>query len=317
MKNLKLIFVTVFAVFCFTGFNAHAADKFFGIGPVPIPIKIPMPIVPSFQQDIYFTIRPDFRRCISPMCGGWFVSAVNRKVFMCLDGTIKRECYVSTEKINISGLSDAQVAELRQAMSESKVLIGGYLSNVVAYGLLEINNAWLSVSDHPPEGRFVNVTDNGIRCITEPCPSYDGQILNRHAVKNLAGYDLDMVGASDEQLAMAQEAIDSDSGLPMAGRFVEITGPAGSAQGIVASQFYLKVESTKPKMCAPTGCSGQICSDTDVITTCEWRPEYACYRSASCSAQGNGDCGWVMDDELRRCLANLAVFPLLRPDATR
>jgi len=54
-----------------------------------------------------------------------------------------------------------------------------------------------------------------------------------------------------------------------------------------------------------------------VITTCEWRPEYACYRNTSCSAQSNGDCGWVMDDELRRCLANSAIFPLLQPDATK
>jgi len=236
---------------------------------------------------------------------------------MCSDGTVKQECYVSTERINIPDLSDAQIARLRQAMSESKVLIQGYLSNVAAYGLLEINNAWLSASDQPPKGKFINVTDNGIRCITEPCPGYDGQILNRYLIKSLSGYDLGMVGASDEQLVLAQEAINSENGLPLAGHFIEVTGPAGSAQGIVASQFYLKIESTKPKMCAPTGCSGQICSDTDVVTTCEWRPEYACYGNASCSTQSNGDCGWVMDDELRRCLANSALFPFLQPDVIK
>lgn len=54
--------------------------------------------------------------------------------------------------------------------------------------------------------------------------------------------------------------------------------------------------------CRRTGCSGQICSDEDVITTCEWREEYACYRSASCERQADGECGWTMTDELRMCL---------------
>lgn len=306
--NLKSVLAIVFAIFCFTGFSAHAVDEFFGIKPITLPI----PIVPPVQ-DTYFTIKPDFRRCVAPICGGWFVNAVNRKMFKCLDGTVKKECYVGTEKINIPGLSNAVLAELRQAMGESKILIQGHLSNAIAYGVLEINNAWLSASDQSPDGKFVNVTDNGIRCITEPCPRYDGQILNRYLIKSLAGYDLSMVEANDEQLARARAAVNSENGLPMAGRFVEVTGPVSSAQGIAASQFYLKVENTKPKMCAPTGCSGQVCSDTDVITTCEWRPEYACFRSASCSTQDNGDCGWVMDDELRRCLANAAFSPFSQP----
>ncbi len=329
MKSLMSILITAFAIFCFSGFSAHAADDFYGAepAPLPIPIEIPIPTVPTIPiptipgvsplKGTYFTVKPDFRRCVSPICGGWFVSAVNRKIFICPDGSVKQECYVAEEKINIPGLSDIQLAELRQAMSESKVLIQGRLSNAVAYGVLEVNKAWLSASDQPPKGIFVTVTDNGIRCVAAPCPSYDGQILNRYFSKSLASYDLSMVEASDEQFVLAQEAVNSENGLPMAGKFVEVAGPAGSAQGIAASQFYLKVESTKPKMCFPTGCSGQICSDTDVITTCEWRPEYACFRNASCSTQNNGDCGWVMDDELRRCLANSALFPLLQPETTR
>ncbi len=307
MKNLHVIFVTALAVLCLLSFNTYAVED--------SPAIKPTPITPS--ADSYFTIRPDYRRCVSPICGGWFVNAVNLRAMKCLNGSVQQECYVGTDKINIPGLSTTQTAELRQAMSESKVLIQGNLSDRVAYGLLQINNAWLSASDQPPKGRFVSVTDNGIRCITHPCPSYDAQILNRRFVKSLASFDLSAVEASDEQLAMAQAAVNSEDGLPMAGRFVEVTGPAGSAQGMAASQFYLKVESKKPKMCMPTGCSGQICADSDVNTTCEWRPEYACYRSASCSTQRNGDCGWVMDDELKRCLANSAIIRLLPPRAIK
>lgn len=55
--------------------------------------------------------------------------------------------------------------------------------------------------------------------------------------------------------------------------------------------------------CRPTGCSSQVCADEDVITTCEYRPEYACYASAVCERQLNGECGWTMTEELANCLS--------------
>lgn len=54
--------------------------------------------------------------------------------------------------------------------------------------------------------------------------------------------------------------------------------------------------------CRPTGCSGQVCADHDVVTTCEFRPEYACYRTARCERQGDGTCGWTMTPQLQQCL---------------
>lgn len=57
--------------------------------------------------------------------------------------------------------------------------------------------------------------------------------------------------------------------------------------------------------CVRAGCSSQLCvdpSDAGVITTCEYRPEYACYNSARCERQRNGKCGWTQDRELRQCV---------------
>ena len=56
--------------------------------------------------------------------------------------------------------------------------------------------------------------------------------------------------------------------------------------------------------CRPTGCSGQVCSDEDVITTCEFRPEYACYKEsfAKCERQPGGQCGWTPNERLNQCL---------------
>jgi len=55
--------------------------------------------------------------------------------------------------------------------------------------------------------------------------------------------------------------------------------------------------------CRATGCSGQVCADRDVITTCEFRPEFVCYRTARCERQADGQCGWTMTPELQACLA--------------
>jgi hypothetical protein len=56
--------------------------------------------------------------------------------------------------------------------------------------------------------------------------------------------------------------------------------------------------------CRATGCSGTVCSAEDVVTTCEFRHEYACYQDAACAAQADGQCGWTMTPELEACLAD-------------
>lgn len=60
--------------------------------------------------------------------------------------------------------------------------------------------------------------------------------------------------------------------------------------------------------CAVAGCSGQLCVSADeagnIVTTCEYRSEYACYREASCEPQADGKCGWTPTPQLTQCLAN-------------
>ncbi|MBI3072324.1 MAG: hypothetical protein HYY84_09420 [Deltaproteobacteria bacterium] len=58
-----------------------------------------------------------------------------------------------------------------------------------------------------------------------------------------------------------------------------------------------------PAPCFKGGCSGQLCTDqAGAISTCEWRDEYACYRTATCERQTSGACGWTSTPELRTCL---------------
>jgi len=74
------------------------------------------------------------------------------------------------------------------------------------------------------------------------------------------------------------------------------------------------------KNCVRTGCSGQICADSDVVSTCEYQTRYACYKTATCERQSNGTCGWTQTEELKSCLTGgIAVPPIevtVAPQAT-
>lgn len=54
--------------------------------------------------------------------------------------------------------------------------------------------------------------------------------------------------------------------------------------------------------CRPTGCSGEICSDEDVISACVYKPEFACFKEAKCERQTGGECGWTETVALKSCL---------------
>ena len=70
----------------------------------------------------------------------------------------------------------------------------------------------------------------------------------------------------------------------------------------IAYQKSTKNTKTQKQDCIVTGCSGQICADRDVITTCEFLPEYACYKNTVCERQRDGECGWTETEELLSCI---------------
>lgn len=57
--------------------------------------------------------------------------------------------------------------------------------------------------------------------------------------------------------------------------------------------------------CYVGGCSGVSCSDDpNIMSTCEWRDEYSCYKNSStkCERQANGQCGWTQTSALTQCI---------------
>ncbi|MBW3015080.1 eight-cysteine-cluster domain-containing protein [Candidatus Woesearchaeota archaeon] len=55
--------------------------------------------------------------------------------------------------------------------------------------------------------------------------------------------------------------------------------------------------------CIVGGCSGTICSSKQagpIFSTCEWKPEYECYKEANCGCV-QGRCAWK-DGNLESCI---------------
>lgn len=56
--------------------------------------------------------------------------------------------------------------------------------------------------------------------------------------------------------------------------------------------------------CVISGCSSQICADRPFFSTCEWLPQYACFRETRCGRFGpEGTCTWEMTPGFAACLA--------------
>jgi eight-cysteine-cluster-containing protein len=82
-----------------------------------------------------------------------------------------------------------------------------------------------------------------------------------------------------------------------------MSGPSGKC--IATGWGSCKWEVIECPKCQVTGCSGQICADQEVITTCEYMPWYGCYKQSECGAFGaNGGCAWKQTPAFVACMAS-------------
>jgi hypothetical protein len=260
------------------------------------------------DESVYYSLRQDARKCVFPLCGGVFAQALNRLSTRCAEGRRRTECYAAEVDWSALNLSEAQANAAHAAISQGRVLIKGRLlkknyGNFGALGELKVDEAWEAATEAPAQGVFYRVASNNIVCIAAPCLSFREEKLNSPQHQDIAGIDLSRVGASASQLNAANAQLSQAEGLLAAAWHYTARGAAGKAKALRARQFYLPLSAESPQACYVGGCSGQLCSErSDAVSTCEYLPEYACYRSAQCERQGDGGCGWTPSAELQACL---------------
>ena len=260
----------------------------------------------------YYLVTPDYRRCAAPACGGFFYRLANATQTKCVDGTKQARCYAASADWTKLGLGQIGQDKVTAALGTfgTELLVRATIgrkdwgNGLGVFGNLNPREAWIAQGPNAPEGPLAKVEDSGVRCITFPCPSFREKKLNSSAAASLAEIGWAESGATDEQIGTALDKMHTD-GLIIAGARYTVTGPGGEGKARGVSQFYLRAtDEPVAKTCVVSGCSSQICADEPRISTCEFRPEYACYASATCEVQADGECGWTQTSELQACLAN-------------
>ena len=181
---------------------------------------------PVANDSTYWAVRVDPRLCMYPLCGGYWVKKVNRDRTRYAGRQNQKEYYVADLDWSGSGFSEQQVSELNSKIGMT--LFCGTLGETyfegfdAAFNKLMVTKVWLSVTGRAiPEmtkGRFIRISDNGIRCITTPCASIDQVFLNTRFSFSIHEVDFSLSEAGEEQIADGISAIyDTEDGLPAFG----------------------------------------------------------------------------------------------------
>ena len=265
----------------------------------------------------YFDLTKDFRKCGGPLCGGFYLDRLNATKTTCHNNQSKTECYTPVLDWSESGLTAEQQLAVTDASSEGTIAGTTYAivrgrfakknttTTAPNLGKFIVTEAWVAVGEGTADGVFAKIKDNGIRCITTPCPSTSEYALNSSRTANIHEIDF-AAGDLSESAIEGLVADTATTGYIVAGDRYSFTTQGRAGKGRTATNAYRNVKNiTAQGQCFVGGCSGQICSENEgAISTCEWRAEYACYQDATCERQTNGDCGWTQTSSLQACLAS-------------
>ncbi len=195
----------------------------------------------------FLYVNADLRQCSfdSPGdCGaGFFVSRPNRSTIQCGRGPLQSSC----KAMEIDWSGTAMPASVAQGYEDdlragTPLLVKGEIVPAAndAGVSLAVTEIWVASSPAYEPGVFTLVKDNGIRCITAPCPSLTERKVNSELSAMITGLDFDDAlanGATQDQVDRAYEALYSPDGLVVVGyRYYDSAG--GKAR--TAAKFFTR-----------------------------------------------------------------------------
>lgn len=143
----------------------------------------------STTRDTFLIARRDYRKCIAPMCGGYWVKDLNSTM---------QERYVSGFDFSGSGLSDDVQGQVFGAPDHQLVLFGrlGPKENRYDTRPLMVLMAYRGMPGQTfaADDKFYKVFPTKIACVTTPCRSLQTTRLNRTTGHTMAS-DVSVTGA--------------------------------------------------------------------------------------------------------------------------
>jgi hypothetical protein len=191
---------------------------------------------PTVAPGAIYRMRPDLRLCPSPLCGGFWLSRVNRPTTACADGTARAWCYVA--RIDRAAVVRTQA---RSAGRNGSFLVSGRIAHGTAesrsLGRLIATGEWAAATSAAWRSAVYLVTDNGVRCVRAPCFSLRIATVNTARLTTASNLDLSGVVAPAALVQKAETAV-RVGGLLVSGAFRR---EADGGRTVVATQFFLAV----------------------------------------------------------------------------
>jgi hypothetical protein len=250
INNLKEYYMKTFFVHTLKAL-AVVSSLLISIGCLAQAVEKPAPTTATT-----YSVKPDYRKCAFPACGGWFLTPVNQYSLqlenddeayqnsLLLPNTI----YVSTINYRALGLTPAQIRELEISLRSGQGLLAGIVSGHVispaATKTLIAQGAWTSPTKTEPVGTYLKVTGSGIVCITTPCPYFTAALINSNYSTNFHELTFEKAELDSEQEARAWQAV-SSGGLVLTGVRYVSQGQTGTGTGISASKVFFAFPAKK------------------------------------------------------------------------
>jgi hypothetical protein len=219
MLRMMVVAVAVFGTAC----TAEVVDELAGESPEDGEATGKADADASFT---FFTASPDLRQCsLDARCGGFFVARPNRATTTCGRGQTGARCYVDGLDWSGTALPASVAASFEERVRAGEpMLLRGDISPAPddRGSVLAVTEVWTAGSETGEpvaqlDGVFVLVKDNGIRCITAPCPSLGETRLNSTRSANIHAVDLEASGADAGAIERAMSDIFGGDGVIVVG----------------------------------------------------------------------------------------------------
>ena len=218
---------------------------------------------------VYQVTRPDYRKCMYPMCGGVFIKAVNKAKTKCFDGTSQDECYVADIDDAALGLTGKQADEVRLATLQGKVLLSAELEQLQdGYAKLLVHKAFEAQTGHDATGTYYLVEPSGITCIKAPCPNFHARKLNSSSTKQVTDIDLSQLGLDQDAIDRTMNAV-FETHIIVSGTIASVQTPAGTEKRLTVSELFDTVEPETLLCMSHSECGdGAYCNFDECLSGC-------------------------------------------------
>ncbi|MBS1151083.1 MAG: hypothetical protein H6Q89_2781 [Myxococcaceae bacterium] len=190
----------------------------------------------STTSRTYVTFTRDFRKCVSPLCGGWWVTDVNR--------VNPSPRYVNELDFSSSGLDEATVARVYEG--DTQVVLRGKLGAAETRFHTRpfiVSDAWRGMPGVTATAgqSFFKVQSLNIQCFKAPCPSMKANRLNAGAPTMFDGLDVSAAALPRVDQTWLKNRVAQHEAI-VTGKFVNGAFISGSYEKVLAaSQVFVKL----------------------------------------------------------------------------